>query len=161
MPLPKVTSLDSWHRTWSWYLLAVMHFYPQKAVEMIRYQDRIITAAERYSFDSWYSYDRAFRLKLSHDPSLRWDRLDSDLWSFWCAAQARPLYSRCHRYEHLQTACPAGKPFRSTKTKDGCTICLRFNNSSCPNASKCRFAHVCLKCEGGHPASAGACDRAT
>ena len=165
-PVAKITNLDSWLRAWSRYILAVTHFYPAKAIQMIKYQDRIVTAAERYSVDGWYSYDKAFRLKLSHDPSLRWDRLDSDLWSFWCASQARPFCSRCHRYGHMQAACPAGKSaFRpstaNTKTKDGRTICLRFNHSSCPNANKCRYAHVCLKCEGGHPVSAGACERTT
>ena len=80
------------------------------------------------------------------------------------ASQARPFCSRCHRYGHMQAACPAGKSFRpsttNTKTKDGHTICLRFNHSSCPNANKCQYAHVCLKCEVGHPASAAWCLRA-
>ena len=129
---------------------------------MIKYQDRIITAAERFSVDGWYSYDKAFRLKLSHDPSLRWDHLDGDLWAFWCAAQARPFCSRCHRYGHLQATCPVGKSFRpNNKTKDGRIICLRFNHNTCTNPSKCRYAHVCLKCEGGHPSSACSGDRNT
>ena len=162
IPLPKITNIDSWLRAWTRYLLAVTHYGPAKAVQMIKYQDRIITAAERFSVDGWYSYDKAFRLKLSHDPSLRWDHLDGDLWAFWCAAQARPFCSRCHRYGHLQAARPVGKSFRpNNKTKDGRIICLRFNHNTCTNPSKCRYAHVCLKCEGGHPSSACTGDRNT
>ena len=132
IPLPKITNIDSWLRAWTRYLLAVTHYYPAKAVQMIKYQDRIITAAERFSVDGWYSYDKAFRLKLSHDPSLRWDHLDGDLWAFWCAAQARPFCSRCHRYGHLQAACPVGKSFRpNNKTKDGRIICrAKYNGRS-------------------------------
>ena len=159
---PKITNIELWLRAWSRYLLAVSHYYPAKALQMIKYQDHIITAAERYSVDGWYSYDKAFRLKLSHDPSLRWDRLDGNLWAFWCAAQARPYCTRCHRYGHLQAACPAtAKPFRPPKTKDGRIICLRFNHNNCTNPNKCHYTHVCVKCEGNHPSTSCTSERGT
>ena len=102
--LPKVTNLDSWLCTWSRYLLTVIHFFPQNAREVIQYQDRIITVAERYSFEGWYNYDKAFRLKLSQDPSQQWDCLDADLWSGAEEAvrQVRPWP------DHFLPAHPAG-----------------------------------------------------
>ena len=52
------------------YLLATVHYHPDKAIQMIAYQDRIVAAAERYHLEGLYNYDRAFRLQLSHNPSL-------------------------------------------------------------------------------------------
>ena len=122
IPLPKITSIDSWPWAWSCSLLAVNHYYTVKAVQMIKYQDQIITAAEHFSVGSWYSYNNTLRLKLSHDHSLWLDHLDGNLWAFWYATQACPLCCHCHRYGYLQMSCPVGKSYHSTKTKDGCII---------------------------------------
>lgn len=46
-----------------------------------------------------------------------------------------------------------GQSNSTTKTKGGRTICLCYNTSTCPNCQKCKFAHVCLKCDGDHPQS--------
>ena len=163
----QITNLESWLRAWSRYLYAVIHYFPRKAVQMIAYQDIIISSAERYQFEGLYSYDRAFRAKLAHDHTIRWDTVDDHLWSMWCSAQAKPLCSRCHKFGHIVTACPVAtrsfrpnQPSQSPKTKDGRIICLRFNTSSCSNPAKCKFAHVCLKCEGDHAQSSTACGRA-
>ena len=124
---------------------------------MIAYQDRIVVAAERCHL---YNYDRAFRLKLSHNPSLRWDSLDQELWALWCTAHAKPFCTKCTKYGHTAAACSPGNrsSFRANnRTEDVRTICLQFNHSACPNASKCKYAHVCLKCEGEHPSSSGTC----
>ena len=156
----QITNLDTWLRAWSRYLLATVHYHPRKAIQMIAYQDRIVAAAERYHFEGLYNYDRAFRLKLSHNPSLRWDSLDQELWALWCTLHAKPFCAKCYKYGHSAAACPVGNrsSFRTNnRTKDGRTICLQFNHSACPNATKCKYAHVCLKCEGEHPSSSGAC----
>ena len=79
----QITNLDTWLQAWSRYLLATVHYHPRKAIQMIAYQDRIVAAAERYHFEGLYNYDRAFRLKLSHNPSLCWDSLDQELWALW------------------------------------------------------------------------------
>ena len=169
-PTQQINSLEIWLRAWSRFLRAMVHYFPQKAVQMIAYQDCIIAAAERYHFEGLYSYDRAFRMAIAHNPSIRWDSFDEQLWSVWCSSQAKPLCNRCHRFGHSQAACPAAsrdsRSFRNgqqtpsqPKTKDGRTICLRFNTSTCPNPSRCKFAHVCLKCDGDHPQSSTACGR--
>ena len=162
----QITNLESWLRAWSRYLHATVHYFPRKAVQMIAYQDTIISAAERYQFDGLYSYDRAFWAKLAHDPTTRWDTVDDQLWSIWCSTQARPFCSRCHKFGHSVAACPAAartfrpyQPGQSPRTKDGRIIFLQFNTSSCPNPAKCKFAHVCLKCEGDHAQSSTACGR--
>ena len=131
---------------------------PARITQMIANQDCIVVTAERYHFEALYNYDRAFRLKLRHDPSLCWDSVDQELWALWCTAHAKPFCTKCTKYGHSAAAFSPGNhsSFRANnRIKDGRTICLRFNHSACPNASKCKYAHVCLKCEGEHPSSSG------
>ena len=126
--LPKVTNLDSWLCAWSKYLLAVIHFFPQKVREMIQYQDRIITAAERYSFEGWYNYDKAFCLKLSQDPSQWWDCLDADLWSSLLKFVPTALAA-------IAMVTAGYMVLSEHKDKGQPTICLRFNTTTCPSAN--------------------------
>lgn len=113
-------------------------------------------------YDGLYSYDRDFQLKLSNDPSIRWDSLDQELWTLWCTSQARPFCSKCHKHGHNSAVCTM-KNRSSFVPINGHTICLHFNNSACLNTSKCKYAHVymCFKCEGEHPSPTGTCSRRT
>lgn len=56
-------------------------------------------------YDGLYSYNRDFQLKLSNDPSIRWDSLDQELWTLWCTSQARPFCSKCHKHGHNSAVC--------------------------------------------------------
>lgn len=95
---------------------------------MIQYQDRIITAAERYSFEGWYNYDKAFCLKLSQDPSQWWDCLDADLWSSLLKFVPTALAA-------IAMVTAGYMVLSEHKDKGQPTICLRFNTTTCPSAN--------------------------
>ena len=95
---------------------------------MIQYQDRIITAAERYSFEGWYNYDKAFCLKLSQDPSQWWDCLDADLWSSLLKFVPTALAA-------IAMVTAGYMVLSEHKDKGQLTICLRFNTTTCPSAN--------------------------
>ena len=80
----------------------------------------------------WLRYDRAFHQKAAINPSLQWDRRDTDL---WLAAESEENPPTWGAYQGLPSSAE---------------ICRRWNFISCMGS--CQYRHACLSCgQPGHP----------
>ena len=178
---PKVLTFNSWMLAWTVFFRAYSQFWPHRTQELIAYQGIICNFATQYSFTSILVYDRLFRLRLAQDQTLSWSRVDDNLYNVHLRGSAlQTACFNCHTFGHFANACPlkgqgsSNQPFRVPQrvtAGSGATIlpiaasppvpppsgnsgaCFYYNKGQCNKSSNCRFAHVCMRCGGPHPAS--------
>ena len=113
-----------WALAFATYAAVAAQHNPSRGSPLCIYMTIIMHMARQGRPGMWSRYDRAFRQAAALDPSLQWDRRNTDT---WLAVEGDELL-------------PA--PFE---------ICKRWNGGSC--FGPCRFRHACLACrELGHPA---------
>ena len=116
-----------WALAFAMYAAVVAQHNPSRGSSLCTYMMIITGMARQGRPGMWSRYDRAFRQAAALDPSLQWDRCNTDT---WLAAEGDELLPR------------PSAPFE---------ICKRWNRGSC--FVPCRFHHACLACrELGHPA---------
>ena len=157
----KVSDLSSWLEAYFRYLAAVTADTPYRLGKMLAYADMIRGFAVSYHPQQWLAYDGQFRSEAARNPSKRWDRIDNQIWATHVAT---PFCGRCLQRGHRSTDCvrrPNGNPGptlgtpraprgKHATTAAGQNICFKYNAGAC--RGRCRFAHVCHQCLGGHPA---------
>jgi hypothetical protein len=108
----------------------------------------IITRMAREAPDlAWQRYDRMFRQAISADPSLPWDRRESDI---WLAAISETRKGPSQASTSGTSERPRAQLPAHPNTRE---ICRRFCRGECPQGTYCRYRHVCAVCQSGmHPA---------
>ncbi|XP_077783336.1 uncharacterized protein LOC144327493 [Podarcis muralis] len=118
----------------------VVAAYPRRALHLVVYQSIVRTAFTSAGEKAAIKYDENFRRRAARIPSARWDRKDLDVWTTYVAP----------RIEKKQ---PEQQKVRSGAPRPGRRLlCWDFNKGSCQRPG-CKFAHMCERCNGLHPAS--------
>ena len=167
-PRRKVRDMSSWLEAWTTYAAVVVAWNPQRAGELLAYQDTILSAFRQFRPDAVLAYDRSFRLLAEKDLSFPWDRRDTDLYTKIFTGQGlrNPDYNNAGTHP-FRAGGGVGRALPRTaqpvqhykKTADGEFICRNFNARKC-TTPKCRYAHCCFVCRGPHSAAEGLCDAA-
>ena len=153
-PKRKLDSLSSWLEAWSVYCCIVFAEQSSKAAELMEYQLRIVQAARKYPWTAVLDYDTRFRQKAARTPTLRWDSVDTDLYTRCFTGQGLTFCSLCKRPGHVATACTSRQPREKESRKSGnaTTTCDLYNRGNC-SFRPCKFLHQCNVCGGDHPAT--------
>ena len=61
------------------YMLVLVNAYPQRVLELIKYQQIISRAVAKFKGLAWLSYDQQFCRPVAYDLSLSWDKVDLEL----------------------------------------------------------------------------------
>ena len=108
-----------------------------RVTELIQYNHVMHTASSTYIWDNIYTYDREFKVHLSHYPQRSWAAILQQAWSMYL----KDKIPQNHNYGQ------AGHGFKlspsSTKSSD---TCCRFNKGKCTNRVSCKYEHKCDKC---------------
>ncbi|CAH3038730.1 unnamed protein product [Porites lobata] len=78
---PVVDSFQKWLDAFMAYMLVIVTAYPNRAVELIKYQQIISRAVTKFKGLAWYTYDEHFRRRAARDLTIAWDRIDIELWT--------------------------------------------------------------------------------
>ena len=67
---PVVDSFQKWLDAFMAYMLVIVTAYPNRAVELIKYQQIISRAVTKFKGLVWYTYDEHFRRRVARDPPI-------------------------------------------------------------------------------------------
>ncbi len=128
---------------------------PERTSDLLAYGSLIVREARQYEGRAWLVYDKNFRQQTVALKQKKWAEINTSLCTMaFSQAKAAGHCSHCMSLEHLTSECPSQtkadqsdngeKPFPKP-------ICRNWNNEAC-RASTCYYRHVCLECQGAHPA---------
>ncbi|XP_077784236.1 LOW QUALITY PROTEIN: uncharacterized protein LOC144327715 [Podarcis muralis] len=118
----------------------VMAAYPRRSLHLLVYLSIVRSAFTKAGEKAAIKYDENFRRRAAKIPSARWDRKDLDVWTTYVA----PLIDK--KAPEQQRMRPGA--FKTARR----LTCWDFNKGSCQRQG-CKFAHMCDRCNGLHPAS--------
>ena len=137
-------NIHKWLDAYTAYMLVIVSSYPQRSLELLKYQQIIRRAATKFKGSAFLSYDEEFRRRASYDLSIRWDKVDLEMWTVTFSGLAKPHCLVCSSPYHSQIDCPIADPPRQ-QPRNG-PVCFRFNQTSGYTTSTCPFPHVCRRC---------------
>ena len=152
----KINNPSSWMEAWNIYIRVMAHFHPELASELLAYQDFICTLQRTYPTQCWLRYDTAFRMNITLDKSLSWNKLNEYAFNKYvrCQSTSTGKCYLCSSDNHFANACP-NRPFRPKRDTrpptSNANPCRFYNNATCSNRT-CKFLHTCSSCNGNHPA---------
>ena len=126
------------------YMLVIVTAYPNRAVELIKYQQIISCAVTKFKGLAWYTYDDYFRRLAARDLTIAWDRIDIELWTVTFTGTAKPHCSICSSPYHQSNDCPHQEP--SKKPRRSALVCFDFNKASGCQRRTCHFPYNCRRC---------------
>jgi len=141
---PVVDSFQKWLDAFMAYMLVIVTAYPNRAVELIKYQQIISRAVTKFKGLAWYTYDEHFRRRAARDLTIAWDRIDIELWTVTFTGTAKPHCSICSSPYHQSDDCPHQEP--SKKPRRSALVCFDFNKPSGCQRRTCHFPHNCRRC---------------
>ena len=131
----KIMDLADWLEAWTNFVGIVGHSHPDRMPELVSYQHTILQAARLFDFVAVAEYDRLFLSRTALDSSMRWDSVQSD------------LYTMKFNANTCRSFCPAEGSRRNTTYTTANDICRLFNRGTCKRKA-CAYQHRCLTCDG-------------
>ena len=141
IPLEKSNSIGNyvkWEQAFRVFLHVYSSKFPTKATELIQYNHTIQTAANSYSWDNVYQYDKEFRRHIERHPTRKWSIILQQAWTMFLKDRVNATPSK--NGNSSQNGSEGGKPKTSRR------LCYDFNDGNCRFGNKCRFEHKCGFC---------------
>ena len=123
-----ISGFNRWEQAFRVFSDIYMKAHPQRASELVQYCHLIHTAAQTFTWENVYMYDKDFRLHMSKHPKRSWSIILQQAWSVRLKDKIRAGSSSSHgqwRHEHKKE------------------LCKRFNRGECTAGSECRYEHRC------------------
>ena len=154
-----VCDFSAWLEAWTVYVTIMAHHHPDHVSELIGFQHLIPDTQQQLNTESVFNYDSAFRSYMAENPHVRWDQVNTTLWSTKMLQGVRPSCLQCTK-THRRDRCmmhrtSSSQPFRtSTVPQAGRDkVCLNFNQGRPCFFQPCRLRHSCrIWGERGHGA---------
>ena len=131
-----IANFAKWEQAFCVFSNVYTGFFPERATELIQYNQLIHTASLSFVWENVYRYDKEFRMHLSNFPQHNWGIVLQQAWSVY-------LKDRISNSNRQSDFTQNGKNNHNGKKKD---ICLRFNKGKCNKGFRCQFNHRCLGC---------------
>ena len=112
---------------------------PERAPSLMTYMAIILRMARQGRPGMWSRYDRAFRQAAALDPTLQWDRRETDI---WLSALSEDNMGPPLPPGRLLPPPAMGIP--DTSLRPVPEICIRWNRGTC--IPPCRYTHRCMTC---------------
>ena len=131
-----VSNFYKWEQAFCVFSNIYTKFYPDRAPELIQYNQLIHTASLSFTWDNVYRYDKEFRLHMSKYPQRNWGVILQQAWTVY-------LKDRVN-FKQEESYFPKGNTSGNGNRKK--EICKRFNKGKCYKGFKCHYDHRCLEC---------------
>ena len=134
-----ITSIGKWDQAFRVFSDILTTKYPSKINELLQYSHVIATAAQTYTWENVYGYDKAFRIHISEYPERSWGVILQQAWNM-------RLNDRIRR-DGTGPSSSGGQ--RATRKEP----CRRFQRGNCSYGINCIYDHRCNICnKWGHGA---------
>ena len=148
----EVRDVISWVDCWTAYSLVLLSGRPDRAVELLKYQDVIIRTYRSFPrSDVWLRYDRNFRRKAACSPvQLDWGATDLEVFH-QAYTSSNALQAPPPSYTPARSSHPQRSGGEALGSPAGAEICRTWNNGRCTSGfAYCRRRHECQYCHGSH-----------
>ena len=109
---PVIDTFQKWLDAYTAYMLVFVTSYPQRSLELLKYQQIISRVATKFKGLAFLAFDEQFRRRAAYDLSISWDQVDWELWTVTFSGLAKPHCLLCSSPYHSQTDCPSADPSR-------------------------------------------------
>ncbi|XP_062834196.1 uncharacterized protein LOC134298345 [Anolis carolinensis] len=151
---------QNWGNWFSCFLIyggVLVKAYPSRAHSLFQYMNIINSAYVNFTGSAWLLYDKRFRLRAAHSPTLRWDLIDHQLW-LEVLTPARPIAGEKADSGHTIQNSRAGQSFRQhpysqyqqPQQSQQRLLCWEYSSQGVCSRRGCKFQHVCAICSGQH-----------
>ena len=128
----KLTPIDKftdWVLAFCCFGLASLQANPELGGDLLTFIGTVARLARDHPGPAWAVYEQAFRAKMAANPSLRWNKLDQEVWALAAVTSGH----------HPSQPAPA-------KRRQPSITCNRWNDGVVCPFKNCRFAHACAVC---------------
>ena len=116
-----IDTFPKWLDDYMTYMLVLVHAYPRRTLELIKYQQIISRAVANFKGLAWLSYDQQFRRRAAYYLWLSWDKVVLELWKVTFAGLAKPYGNVCSSPYHAEDDCPSADLNRKSLSPRLCT----------------------------------------
>jgi hypothetical protein len=135
-PSGSIRNIDQWFRAFHIFVSVYTQKYAEQAPDLMKYADTVQRLSKLAGEEAALYYDEEFRrLREAMGDILSFKDVHMETYN---QALAKGLF-------RSKTRQPAFKPKFGSKK-----VCFAFNSGNCKRRT-CSFAHLCQKCNGGHP----------
>ena len=143
---PAIDKFVNWVLAFCTYSQALLSVNSSIGGELLTFVGTVARLARDHPGLAWATYERAFRANVVADPSIKWNKLDQEVWALNTVKAAQPVQSSqlpqkrrapnsatCDRWNE-GTFCP----FKACKFNHACSTCLspQHRASACPSGQK-------------------------
>ena len=150
----KIVHISQWIRAFDIFSYVLVRAHPDDATGLIQYGNLIKDMAFRGL--NWANYDRQFRRLKERNPSQHpWGCTDLTLYSQNIIVPRGGNLNPPHQGQNNQNMPFRTQGWQASNSHSNRPVkkCFAYNKSFCKFGPRCRYAHICTKCEGMHPAS--------
>ena len=134
--LQPIKSFLDWSEAWAIYTGIVAQQTPEKIGSLISYFLLLAKTYRDVQGGGWLDYDRAFRKQAAEKKNLSWSCLEPTLFLSTVVTQGAAVANK------------SAQPSKVELKKDA-PVCFAWNFSAC-TFPRCKYRHVCQKCQGPH-----------
>ena len=131
-----ISNFNRWEQAFCVFSNIYTKRYPHKATELIQYNQVIFTAAQSFTWDNVYQYDKEFRLHMANFPQRSWSVILQQAWTMCLKDRIR--------FEQGY-----GPKNNTNNNKSKREPCKRFNHGLCTAGLSCKYDHCCTVPECG------------
>ena len=136
-----INSFHRWEQAFRVFTNIYVNAFPRKSAELVQYNHIIHTAAQTFTWENVYRYDREFHLHMSKHHLVRsWSVILQQAWAM--CLKDRVTSSSPHGGNHGGN----GGNSRGNHSGVRCKLCFDFNAGNCTFGHRCKFDHRCSFC---------------
>ena len=127
-----ITSIAKWDQAFRVYSDILTTKHPRKINELLQYSHVISTAAQTYTWENVYAYDKAFRIHISEYPARSWGVILQQAWNMRLVDKVRK---------------DGGSTYYQGPNSNKRDHCRRFQRGKCSYGLNCIYEHHCTICK--------------
>jgi hypothetical protein len=143
----EITSINSWIKAFTVYMLVLTTYYPHRIADLLRYGLLIMRTAQRFPGLGWRNYDDAFRRDAAARNLQDWSALNTELFNFHIASLQSMNVTAAGPASSVARPSLARRPPTQVEprgTEGSPILCHSWNSGLCSSIfSVCRFQHSC------------------
>ena len=147
----EITDILTWIQAFTIYQWIFCSTYPSRCQDTTQYKLLILQMACQFPRPAWLNYDMAFRKDAAAYFITDWSQMNLNLYNFHTRASGTITGQSASRLTSLAHT-SASSNIKSKRSFDPIQYCRSWNDGACQwSLGKCRYRHVCKRCDGEHP----------
>ena len=147
----EIIDILTWIQAFTIYQWIFCSTYPSRWQDTTQYKLLILQMACQFPRPAWLNYDMAFRKDAAAYFLTDWSQMNLNLYNFHTRASSTITGQSAPRLTSLAHT-SASSNIKSKRSFNPIQYCRSWNDGACHwSLGKCRYRHVCKRCDGEHP----------